>query len=291
MDGVLVDAEQSYRQASLDITSVVLANHGIGGRSPDLSDVALLKRAGGFNNDWDLTEALICIWAAFDGEPSLSDFAGRITAYGGGPSAVTRLLPQIDSRSLLGTDELCDTEVRRRFQELYLGSGLFRTTYGQSSRFPPMPGDGYIDRELPLAANKTLPALAGAALGVVTGRPRAEAAHAISRFNWEPLFDVVVTHDDVLEKRGRFKPEPWPLTYALEQLGGVSARAALYLGDQPDDMRAAAGAGVLPVGCSGGDPIMHDALVAAGAQFVVETINGLPALLRQRDSSISDLRE
>ena len=46
-------------------------------------------------------------------------------------------------------------------------------------------------------------------------------------------------------RTGPLKPDPAPVRIALEQL---EARTAWMLGDTPDDVRAAVGAGVVPVG-------------------------------------------
>ncbi|MBI2547956.1 histidinol-phosphate transaminase [Candidatus Woesearchaeota archaeon] len=53
MDGVLVDVRQSYRRA-IQETAAFFTQARI-----DPSEIEQLKRQGGYNNDWDLTEALI----------------------------------------------------------------------------------------------------------------------------------------------------------------------------------------------------------------------------------------
>lgn len=77
-------------------------------------------------------------------------------------------------------------------------------------------------------------------LGIVTGRPRAEALAFLERFDLLELFDVVVCREDA-----ELKPSPAPVQLALEQLG---CSQAWMLGDTPDDLVAARGAGVLPIG-------------------------------------------
>ena len=65
------------------------------------------------------------------------------------------------------------------------------------------------------------------------------------------------------------KPDPAPVRLAMEQL---EARTAWMLGDTPDDLRAAAGAGVVPVGVvpPGGGETVWTALEEAGAARIVE---------------------
>ncbi|MFC1705163.1 hypothetical protein ACFLZ6_02450, partial [Nanoarchaeota archaeon] len=53
MDGVLVDVSTSYRLAIQKTAEFFLK------KSIDPEDIQELKNKGGYNNDWDLTEALI----------------------------------------------------------------------------------------------------------------------------------------------------------------------------------------------------------------------------------------
>jgi len=64
-------------------------------------------------------------------------------------------------------------------------------------------------------------------------------------------FDLVVAHED----RQRNKPDPDPVLFAIERLGGTPAES-VYVGDSPFDIRAAksAGAYVVAVGWGGIHP-------------------------------------
>jgi phosphoglycolate phosphatase-like HAD superfamily hydrolase len=67
------------------------------------------------------------------------------------------------------------------------------------------------------------------------------------------------------------KPDPAPVRLALARLG---VKAAWMFGDTPDDVRAARGAGVLPIGvCAPQDAFdrAERALTAAGAARVFTT--------------------
>jgi histidinol-phosphate aminotransferase len=75
-------------------------------------------------------------------------------------------------------------------------------------------------------------------LAIVTGRPRAEAEWFLERAGVARLFTTVVAMEDAPAK-----PNPAPVRLALERLG---VRRAWMVGDTPDDMHAAAQAGVLP---------------------------------------------
>jgi HAD superfamily hydrolase (TIGR01548 family) len=147
------------------------------------------------------------------------------------------------------------------FQNLYLGrnfDGLIRS----ESWLP--------DRDLLGRLGKKFK------LGIVTGRPRAEALFALERFGAADLFDVVVAMEDLPPERG--KPDPSGLRMAMERLG---ARRGLYAGDTVDDMKAAAAAGLTALGVvpPGGGEAERRALDRAEAAWVLDTINDLERIL------------
>ena len=101
-------------------------------------------------------------------------------------------------------------------------------------------------------------------LGVVTGRPRADAERFLREHGVRGLFGAVVSREDA-----PLKPDPAPVRLALERL---EVRSAWMLGDTPDDVRAAVGAGVVPVGVvpPGGGETVWTALEEAGAARIME---------------------
>lgn len=102
-------------------------------------------------------------------------------------------------------------------------------------------------------------------LALVTGRPRRDAEEFVTRHGLERLFGAVVCMEDA-----PVKPDPAPVRAALDRLG---VRAAWMVGDTPDDVRAARGAGVVPLGFGG------RSLSEAGAARVLETLQELEVLL------------
>lgn len=145
-------------------------------------------------------------------------------------------------------------EVTARFEEVYQGT---EDTPGLRRHETLIPG-----REL-------LEGLAGAfKLGIVTGRPRADAERFLREQGVRGCFSAVVCRED-----GPLKPDPAPVRVALEQL---EAKTAWMLGDTPDDVKAAAGAGVVPVGVvppgqsEDEAAALWGALEAAGAARIVE---------------------
>jgi histidinol-phosphate aminotransferase len=85
-------------------------------------------------------------------------------------------------------------------------------------------------------------------LAVVTGRPRRDAIEFLERFDLADGVSALVTRED-----GPLKPDPAPVRIALEALG---VTRAWMVGDTPDDLAAARGAGVVPIGviAPGDDP-------------------------------------
>lgn len=108
-------------------------------------------------------------------------------------------------------------------------------------------------------------------LGIVTGRPREEALYALDRFKSADLFETVVAMEDLPPDLG--KPNPEGILLALSRLSGGQA---VYLGDTVDDMQAARGAGIRPVGvlAPGCPPASgRRRLLEAGAETVLESVN------------------
>jgi histidinol-phosphate aminotransferase len=111
-------------------------------------------------------------------------------------------------------------------------------------------------------------------LGIVTGRPREEAAWFLEREQLSDLLPVVVCMED-----GPRKPDPAPVRAAASRLG---VGRTWMVGDTPDDIRAAAAAGALPVGivAPGPDPDAGEAaLYDAGAATVLAALDDLLELL------------
>ena len=186
MDGVLVDVSGSYRTAIAETAETFT------GKPVGSGTIQSFKNRGGFNDDWELTHAIV-LDAGFD-----VDFG----------------------------------DVVDEFQRRYRGHSW----------------NGLITKERPLFDTSIAHRLASAGLdlGVVTGRPAAEAHWTINHFGWNESFEVVVARED---QRDRPKPDGFPLELALSLFGKRHAPGrTIYIGDTIDDVRAAANAGVVPVG-------------------------------------------
>jgi pyrophosphatase PpaX len=105
----------------------------------------------------------------------------------------------------------------------------------------------------------------GRRLGVVTSKKRANATQTVDDLGFHDLMEIVVAIEDT----PRMKPAPDPLLFALHALG-VSADAAIYVGDNPDDIHAARAAGMRSVAV-GWSLRPRAELMAAGPDMLIES--------------------
>jgi HAD superfamily hydrolase (TIGR01548 family) len=280
IDGVLVDVADSYRRA------IVESIERLYGETIDRAAIQQFKDAGGFNNDWELTAAAaLYILASAEGvAATVEEFTDRIAERGGGPAAAEATV-----RDALGPESL-DTvfdawdpeQLRDVFQQLYLGADLYRQIEG---REPRIATDGFINDEPVIVEQATLGALqAEYDVGVVTGRPAAEADIAMERAGLDVSDRDRFTMDDW--EAG--KPDPHALVTLAEQF---DAERVAFAGDTLDDVRTAVnadaeddrvyyGIGVLTGGLTGDEG--RRKFSGAGASAVVESVNDLPELLSSR---------
>lgn len=277
VDGVVVDVADSYRRAIVDSVETV---HG---ETISRAGVQAFKEAGGFNNDWEVTyAAALFVLARREGlSLSLSQFTDAVGGMGGGLDAAEtvvseELTPAARERVLAGWAR---ERLRDVFQQLYLGRERYETIEGEAAD---LDVPGYIENEPVLIEPETVDALTERfAVGVLTGRPAAEAAIALERAG----LTVPPAHRMTMDDWSGSKPEPDALVALAERL---EATALAYAGDTQDDVRTAVragvedrrtyyGIGVLSGGLSGerGRQLFDD----AGASAVIETVNDLPALL------------
>jgi len=277
VDGVLVDVADSYRRAIVESVDRVY------GDTIPRKAVQAFKNAGGFNNDWELTyAAALFVLARREGmDRSLSGFTAAVEGLGGGLdaalSAVAEELPPAAHERVLG--EWDRDRLRETFQALYLGADRYRELEGGE---PPLAAPGYIHDEPVVVTPETVAALTDRwPVGVVTGRPAAEAEIALSRAGLDVPDDRRFTMDDWPES----KPDPGALISLAKTF---EADRVAFAGDTLDDVQTAVnaseaddrtylGVGVLTGGLTGEEG--RERFERAGAEAVVESVNDLPGLL------------
>ena len=167
------------------------------------------------------------------------------------------------------------------FQQLYLGPDRYRRLE-DAEPDPELDAGGFIDDESVLISGATREALSAWPLGVVTGRPAAEADIALERADLAVPGEHRFTMDDWEEG----KPDPRAL---LELAVRFDADSVVFVGDTLDDVRTAVnadetdpareyvGVGVLTGGLAGesGREKYHK----AGADAVIEHVDDLPGWL------------
>jgi len=278
VDGVLVDVADSYRRAIVETVEYVY------GDTIRREDVQQFKDAGGFNNDWELTyAAALFVLARREGmESSLDQYTRAIQGVGGGLEAARtvvgeELTPAACERVLAAWDR---QRLRDVFQQLYLGPDRYRELEGGEPD-PDIEG-GYIDDEPVLVTAETIAALRDRySVGVLTGRPAAEAEIALERAG----LDLPERHCFTMDDWPESKPDPGALISLAKRF---EADTLAYAGDTTDDVRTAVnatgaddrtyyGIGVLTGGLSGERG--RQQFESAGAAAVVDSVNDLPDLL------------
>jgi HAD superfamily hydrolase (TIGR01548 family) len=278
VDGVLVDVADSYRRAVVESVEHVHSN------SIRREDVQEFKNAGGFNNDWELTDAAALFVLArregFDGD--VGEFTDRIATRGGGLDAAEAVVETVLDRDAAARvrEKWRPDRLRAVFQQLYLGTELYRDLENAD---PDLDVPGYVHDEPIIVDPETMEALTeDFPLGVLTGRPAAEADIALSRVGLEIPDEHRFTMDDWAEG----KPHPRALVTLARRF---ESRETVFVGDTLDDIRTARNAaetdpdreyravGVRTGGLTGIEGTKR--FEAAGADAVCGSVNDLPDLL------------
>lgn len=242
IDGVLIDVSSSFRKAIGKTTDFYFSNILSWKNSKNIiypSEVEKFKMAGGFNDDWDLSFAVVLFYLYkgvnyqhFDISklkkmlPTLDDFLERITDLGGGLSSAEKIIfeeagPQEATQILSWWDKKI---IKRIFQEIYAGEKEVEKVYNGKPLFIKMPGlylkeKVLIDTKL---LNKRF------SYGIITGRTEGEMYLALRKMRGEKKFkkDFIITQDD-----GIRKPDPACLKKIVK-----NKDLGIYVGDIIDDL-------------------------------------------------------
>ncbi len=213
VDGVLIDVTGSYRLSVMAASEFVVRSvNGLTEAPEPLfadEDVAAFKRAGGFNSDWDLTQALSALWTARlrewrgtpDADVPLTEWARRASeAAREGHGGLQWLHETVPESAILPWDE-----ARWIHDEFYWGAKLLHEVYGREPKYAP-DTPGVVTNEELLLVPDVLPALVRLGLtrfGLVTGRNGPEVAWVLRRLNE----GTGLREDDVESSVGWFESE------------------------------------------------------------------------------------
>jgi phosphoglycolate phosphatase-like HAD superfamily hydrolase len=253
VDGVLIDTARSYRLAVIHATDrLVRTVQGLPDAPDPLltpEDVALFKRAGGFNNDWHLTRMLTALWTARLREwQGLAEAAVTLEGWAERAAAAAQAqrggLAWMHATFPAGTIPTADV-ARWAEDEFYWGATLIQQHYAHTPLYAPEAA-GFVHNEALLLPEDLFPTLLQAdigRLGLVTGRVGPEVGWAVARLvagsglmadpAWRDgpggpsPFAVIVSGEAFA------KPDPAALAHAMRAVG---ARGALYIGDTADDL-------------------------------------------------------
>ena len=242
LDGVLVDVRESYVRAAI-ATAQTLTQREFSAR-----DFLCIKAWGGFNNDWDLTLALL--WLA---EKKLAVSA----------ESPAGLREAVLGESIFRTNWA--DKVQDLFQQYYLGARYYPAVYGRPVSAPLNNFRGFIENEKPWLPADCIHRLPSSVYRVLlTGRPRPEALITLELLGLRSAFHRIVTDNEMLdwadgarESLHLWRKPSQRLARKLQAQWPSSVRSAIYLGDTRDDCRTARGF-TLPLGfvrCAFEDPL------------------------------------
>lgn len=245
IDGVLIDVQNSFKKAVCQTAHFyfkeILRFQG----SQNLinpEEVEYFKMAGGFNNDWNLTSAVVLFYlmkarknnlrdidVLRSIEPGIKKFTTEMLPSGGGLVKVIDLLIEEDKDIKEEILALWDRDlITKIFQEIYAGGEHCYNVYG----FHPslVKAEGLIKKERIIIDKNKKDFLQNFSLGILTGRNEREARVALKRLGWDDFIskEKIVAADDGLEK-----PRPQGLKKLANSL---KTKLGIYVGDIWDDM-------------------------------------------------------
>jgi len=244
VDGVLIDSTASFRRTICQTAQYYLVNclgFTDDALAINLVETGLFKMAGGFNNDWLLTEAVVRLYLykkikygsnslreLKKLKPSFKEFTASIRAYGGGIKGA------LASLSCLAAPD-CLSQIDRQvdydrltciYKEIYAGIDYCERIYNFKPRF--VKAQGLIHHEKRIIDPAKIP-LPLTRLGIITGRSHGELNSAFQLLDLAELFRdaVIIAYDD-----GWAKPDPQLIIAFTKR---IKINAGIYVGDAIDD--------------------------------------------------------
>jgi len=244
IDGVLIDVQDSFKKAVCQTVQFYFKEilHFQGSQNLiNPEEVEYFKMAGGFNNDWNLTSAVVLFYLMKARknnlrdidllrsiEPDIKKFTAEMLPSGGGLVKVIDLIEEdgnIKEEILALWDGNLITKI---FQEIYAGEEHCYKIYG----FHPflIKTEGLIKQERIIIDKNKKDFLQNFSLGILTGRNKREARVALERLGWDDIIskEKIITADDGAEK---------PHSQGLKKItNSLETKLGAYIGDTRDDM-------------------------------------------------------
>jgi len=227
VDGVIWEGQVSCNLSTIDSVGFVLREiyHLESARPVTFEEIAAFKKAGGFNDDWNLSWAL-----------TVTRLAAAKGRWGGALPPPSELAEESGGRGIEWAKELLPESehppfplLRELFDEFYWGD-RFEQVFGR----PPIyvrRSEGHITHEKPLVPPEFFDRLEEIGVdrfGIATGR------HEHEMYPLEELgLDGRVPQDAIVTADIVTKPNPEVLRRITSALGG---RAGVFVGDTRDDL-------------------------------------------------------
>ena len=292
-DGVLIDVSNSYDLAikrTVDFVARAFASINGAEVTPEMIDG--LKRTGGFNDEVDVTYALVL--AAVAAKEKGKGFAemAREVAQNADKSGIASVEQYLVSQGcnlgeirgkLAYPSKRFESPLSSMFDEAFYGKELYTRLYGRPPKY--WDSQGLIENDIVLVTEEVLGQLRGrfgARIAIVTGRGATSASHSLKK-----LFDEFdLKNSRFLEDEPREMAKPNPATL-VSTIRGMGATHSLFVGDSAEDLimaRKADESGVSTLFCgiygTSKDPQGKRAFFEQkGADLVLESIGLLPKTL------------
>lgn len=239
VDGVLVDASQSYPSA---IRDAVVLYYSLFNRNNSMNcsisveDVSLFKQAGGFNDEWHLAYAL-CLWVIWHNIDtdclSLQAFVEQLSQHGGGVQAAEDIVKQAAGSYWDVIHTVCQRGIIESMaKELYGGEDSCEQLFGFSPHYFKKPGYHHLERDL---INPSHLSRWHGRVGIYTGRNEPETQFVLRRSGLAQFFS---SENCLTTDSGYIKPDPEGIRFILDH---GQYESALFIGDTLDDLRTVDG--------------------------------------------------
>lgn len=241
-DGVLIDVSNSYDlgiKKTVEFVTSQFASISPARVTSEMIDG--LKRTGGFNDEVDVTYALIL--AAVSAEQKGRTF----------PEVALEIAKNADVTGILSVERYLESTgadlggiktklaypskrfespLSSVFDEAFYGSVLYERLYKRAPRF--FSGQGLIENDLVLVTEQILSDLCrkfGEKVAIVTGRGAVSASHSL-----KGLFDKFdLKNSRFLEDEPRSMAKPNPVSL-ISSIRGMGASHSLFVGDSAEDL-------------------------------------------------------